>query len=164
MITMKSLFLLSLLFARSSGFAAWLKCYVELDSDEIIMNYDVLPPEDAKVPGVVLMSRSSGTDEWKSDSLTFEGEETFHFRLEVPDSLKAQSVQYVVEASEGALFSPANMCEGRRAHASRHDTPVTLKVDANSDEVFVWAGWATGHEAVSLTEKMVLKRIGKSEL
>ena len=164
MITRKTLFLLSLLFAYTTGFAAWLKCYVELDTDEIIMNYDVLSPEYAKVPGVVLMSRSSETDAWKTDSLTYEGEEAFHFRLDVPDSLKTQSVQYVMEASEGALFAPANMCEGRRTHATRHDTSVTLKVDGTKDEVFVWAGWAIGHEAVTLTPKMVLKRIGTNEL
>ena len=165
-ITMQTLlFVLSMLFAQTSGFAAWLKCYVELDTDEIIMNYDVLPPEAAKVPGVVLIGRSAGTDEWKRDILTFEGEEMFQFRLDIPDSLiAAQNVQYVIEASEGALFSPANMCEGRRTHANRHDIPVTLKVDGNSDEVFVWAGWATGHEAVSLTHKMVLKRAAKNEL
>lgn len=164
MISIKTLFLLSLLFAHTSGFAAWLKCYVELDTDEIIMNYDVLPPEDAKVPGVVLVGRSSVTDEWKSESLTFEKEETFQFRLQVPDSLKSQNVQYVIETSEGALFSPSNWCEGRRTHANRHDTSVTLQVDGSADEVFVWAGWATGHEAVTLTPKLVLKRIGKSEL
>ncbi len=144
----------------AAGFAAWLKCYVELDSDEIIMNYDVLPSEQAKVPGVEIMGRLSGTEEWIRESLAFEKEQTFQLRLNVPDSLQAQNVQYVMEVSEGARFAPANMCEGRRAHAGRHDTPVTLQVDGNSHEIVVWAGWATGHEAVSLTPKLVLKRAG----
>jgi hypothetical protein len=154
---MRILLFLSVWFVPAAGFAAWLKCYVELDTDEIIMNYDVLPPEQAKVPGVEIMGRESGTDEWIRESLTFEKEQSFQLRLHVPDD-SLQNVQYVMEVSAGARFVPANMCEGRRTHAARHDTPVTLQVDGNSDEVVVWAGWATGHEAVSLTPKLILKR------
>lgn len=159
---MRALIVLVLFSVRATGFAAWLKCYVDLAVDEIIMNYDVLSPENAKVPAVGLLGRPSGHDEWMSEGFRFEGNDTFYFRLDVPDSL--EDVQYVIETSEGAVFSPASMCQGRRAHASRHDAIVTLNVDGNMDEIWVWAGWATGHEAVSLTPKFLLKRTGENEL
>ena len=86
-----------------------------------------------------------------------------------PDDLKGGALgdlQYVMDVSlsSPAEFSSGNRgCDNRRAHGRRTDT-VKLKIDFDGpaadetdagDDVKVWAGWATGHEAVVLTDTVV---------
>ena len=94
----------------------------------------------------------------------------FHIRLNVPAELWQEDVQYVVETSPGGSFPVTGMCEGqRRAAASNWDQSVLLQVNGTAAAaaaqqqqgkeevvVMVWAGWAIGHEPVTLTHKYVL--------
>ena len=158
--------LLILLPQEISSFASWLKCYVDLDDSEIIMNYPVLLPEHAPHPGVRLSAKSLGSEEWSQDSIVVNAnDEYFDIRLEIPDALKGQDLQFVIETSDGAVFpNPPEMCEGRRTHANyAHQQSVALKVtDKSKSEIKVWAGWATGHDVVSLTYPFYLRTNGES--
>lgn len=149
-----------------TGFAAWLKCYVDLDDTEIIMNYPVALPEDSD-HRVILAARQVGTEEWKTDSVTYPatGDSTsFQIQLQLPDSLRGQDLQYVVETTAGGSFpNPPSICEGRRTHGNyRHTAMVTLQVQNSVPSIEVWGGWATGHSVVTLTPKLILNQEGNS--
>lgn len=87
-----------------------------------------------------------------------------------PEDLKSGAladIQYVMDVSlsSPATFSGGNRgCDNRRAHGRPNIDTVKLKIDFDGeaadetdagDEVKVWAGWATGHEAVQLTDAIV---------
>ena len=93
-----------------------------------------------------------------------------------PDDLKGGALgdlQYVMDVSlsSPSEFSGGNRgCDNRRAHGRRTDT-VRLKVDFDGpaadetdagDDVKVWAGWATGHEAVVFMQKKDLPSADKA--
>ena len=53
------------------------------------------------------------------------------------------------------------MCEGKRGFARQYDESVTLRLPLREGEgrpIELVAGWAIGHDAVSLTPTMTLKR------
>lgn len=85
-------------------------------------------------------------------------------RLNVPAALEGEDVQYVVESSAGAVFVKPEMCGGRRSHARSAHQSVLLEVDGTRPTIELLAGWATGHEAVKLTTKTVLRRRQDNEL
>jgi hypothetical protein len=149
-----------LLLAKVNGYAAWLKCYVDLDETEVVMNYPMLLPE--KAPHSVQVEVKFAQDKEWSTSLLYPANEksTIHARLKIPDSL-SRGVQYVIEATYGGNFvNPTVMCNGRRSHGRGWDDEAILEVNGDQDKVEVWAGWATGHEPVSLTPITVLRKRG----
>jgi len=146
-----------------SSFAAWLKCYVDLDETEVIMNNPVLLAAEApyKVHVEVRLANDvTSAGEWTTEGLTYPaGTETVvQARLRVPDELVGHNVQYVMETSKGATFVPATTCKGERAHARSYHDIVELTVTDAEESVELVAGWASGHAAVSLTLKTVLQR------
>lgn len=151
-----TLFLLVLV--RASSFASWLRCYIDLDDSEIIMNYQVLLPEDA--PHLVHIEVSADGETW-TDSFSFpaEAKTSIRARLRVPEELIRRDVQYVIESTNGGTFHDPAMCDGVRSHASAHDESVGLVIDGSvSERIELWAAWASGHEAVSLTPRLLLRR------
>jgi hypothetical protein len=133
------------------------------------MNFYVLSPEDA--PHTLELEAAATSDKegeeavWTSSDLTFpaKGHSTFKIRLHVPEGSPSSldSAQYVVETTAGGSFRKS-MCEGRRTHSAGKSGLVTLDIAGTaSDRVQVWAGWATGHEPVSLTNKLVFTRTGE---
>ena len=94
------------------------------------------------------------------------------------DSSNLQDVQYVIQLSDPndpdaeaaelpAKFTSAPTnggigCEGARAHgrARMEDSPAILTfkdgIKDGARRIEVWAGWATNHEAVTLTDKVVI--------
>ena len=164
-----------------TAFAAWLKCYVDLlDADEIIMNQQVIPASQALHPGVEIeVKRAQDDDDDWGPSLTYpaNAKTLVTARLKVPAPLSKLDVQYVMDtistATNGSSSSNDNddvgakfqqaVCEGRRGHASHHTTPLVLEIDGTTETVQLVAGYAAGHEAVTLTPALVLQRQRREE-
>jgi hypothetical protein len=145
------------------GFAAWLKCYVDLtDDEEIIMNNRIIPAKDAPLD-VRIQVKFAQDDEWLS-SLSYPPDRTTStvmLRLQVPPELSHEDVQYVMETTTnpGARFlRPQPTCEGRRSHASHYAIASVLEIDGTTETVEIVAGYAKSHEAVTLTPRLILQR------
>jgi hypothetical protein len=122
------------------------------------MNRHVLEVDDA--PHLVTVKvRPVGTEEWL-DNFTYSADAltSIEVRLAVPTALMEDDVQFVVETTDGATFTSPNMCEGKRSFSRAYDEHVTLVLEGSTDTVSLKAGWAAGHEAVSLTPKLVLTK------
>jgi hypothetical protein len=67
-------------------------------------------------------------------------------------------VQYALETTKGASFVDGG-CDGkRRTHGRLSDkTQHTLVIDSIQQDIQIVAGWAGGHEAVQLTQALVMK-------
>jgi hypothetical protein len=143
-----------------NGFAAWLKCYVDLtDDEEIIMNNRIIPAQDAPFD-VSIQVKFSQDDEWLS-SLSYPPDRpsTVTLRLKVPPELSHEDVQYAMETTmPGARFLRPQTCEGRRSHASHYSMASVLEIDGTTDAVEIVAGYAKSHEAVTLTPRLILQR------
>jgi hypothetical protein len=168
-----------------SGFAAWLKCYVDItDTEEIVMNYHILPSSEAVHEGVQIEVKGVDDDHWVTDNFMYDPTRTLKImaRLQVPPSLSEMDVQYVMEIiplddeepksateNENVKFvRPADVCKGRRGHATHHTESVVLEIQATTavtipTAVRLVAGYATGHEAVTLTEPIILQPIDTEE-
>lgn len=155
--TMKYLLLLSLLSSVGS-YPSWLQCFVDLDETEVVMNHHIIPAAEVEIP--VHLEISFDQEGWTTHALTYPPNvlSNFHIRLNIPESLRQRDVQWVAEASKGAMFTAPILCQGRRSHSNRPTQALPLTVDASAEKVDVWAGWATGHEAVKLTPVLTLYR------
>jgi hypothetical protein len=164
-----------------SSFAAWLKCYVDItDPGEIIMNSLIVPSAEAHHEGVQIEVKYADDDHWVTESFTFNPSRATQImaRLKVPPALSEMDVQYVMDIvlnSETSpvlakFIRPANICEGRRGSATHYSDSVVLEIpssaaDGTPEPIRLVAGYATGHEAVTLTEPMILQpRIAEEEL
>lgn len=148
-----------------SAYASWLQCFVGLETDEVVMNHRIVPFEDADHEVKIEIEANDGGDWLQPRDFTYSDNETIKLRLMVPPELKNENVQYVMETTEGGVFSPDTMCDGKRAFARQYNDPVTLELSGEQNAVQIWAGWATGHEAVRLTEKVTLwKKVQQEEL
>eukprot|EP00814_Leptocylindrus_danicus_P017290 CAMPEP_0116047852 /NCGR_PEP_ID=MMETSP0321-20121206/29180_1 /TAXON_ID=163516 /ORGANISM="Leptocylindrus danicus var. danicus, Strain B650" /LENGTH=369 /DNA_ID=CAMNT_0003529895 /DNA_START=216 /DNA_END=1326 /DNA_ORIENTATION=- len=90
----------------------------------------------------------------------FEPNQEFAVRMFLPPKLQHADVQFVVQSSnEGGTFQFGG-CDNLRTSGFgtgvKDDIVFTLSGTTNSD-VSIWGGWATEHEAVTLTPKVVLK-------
>ena len=163
------------------GYASWLKCFIELDEEEIVMHHPMVPAEQAKEE-VFIEVQTYGSDggEWitskeytlhkgkkvsrNEDDLTTTT--TLKLRLKVPPNLQNEDIQYVVEAkgNDVAFIDLGVMCDGSRAFSTQHDGHVVLQINttaATTEEngnIELLAGWASGFEAVTLTPTMIIKR------
>mmetsp|Transcript_14202 Transcript_14202/g.19871 ORF Transcript_14202/g.19871 Transcript_14202/m.19871 type:complete len:176 (-) Transcript_14202:218-745(-) len=155
-----AVFLMSII-QESHGYASWLKCYVELDETEIVMNHHIVPAHKADYT-VDLEIKPEGYSDWLTSHVVYiqPSIESVKVRLKVPPALQDETVQYVVETTEGALFADSPMCDGKRAYARDYDTEVVLKFNPDFHETHleIWAGWAMGHEEVRLTPRLKLER------
>ena len=144
------------------AYASWLKCYVDLDETEVIMNHQVKTVENA--PHLVnIMVKENEESEWAHYwNYTPGVSKSLQVRLDVPEALQEEDVQYVIETSNGAKFTTSVMCEGKRSFARAYDEAVTLEVDGSTDTVSLRAGWAIGHAPVSLTPFFVMWAIQDS--
>ncbi|CAJ1954624.1 unnamed protein product [Cylindrotheca closterium] len=161
------LFLVSTITSPVHGFASWLRCYVELETDEVVMNHHIQPSTVAE-HDIPIQVQNSNDGTWSSTvpstiiqptataKTTTTTTTTLQIRLELPQELIRQDVQWVIEVTpEGAAEFVGNgrMCEGTRAH-SRNEEPVTLTIKDGSTPLKLVAGYAAGHEAVVLTPPM----------
>ena len=161
----------------ANAYAAWfvdrrVSCMTDLTAnDSIIMNNGVLPHSVSREPSIRLQVSPLGTD----DNGAPNSEYVVQFL--VPDDARASlsaDVQYVLELVGGgeSLDPPAKFtsappnggigCEGRRSHGKvGTDDSASAILTINDDalkgaRLEITAGWATGHEAVTLTDKVVV--------
>lgn len=157
-LALAALFFLVVIIAPVSGFASWLRCYVELDTDEVVMNHRIVACQDSKHNVQIQIKNSNENSEW---STTYKGESTLWVRLKFPEEMGQQDMQWVVEAtpSENIEFVHVGpMCEGVRAFSTNEDH-VILNIKDPSQEINLVAGYAGGHEAVVLSPVLVLNNI-----
>lgn len=154
---MMVLFLFLILAVPVHGYASWLKCYVELDEEEVVMHHFIVPSDKAREEVFIEVQQQyqtvhDGTDthvtegttttsEWSSGKeyqLDNNGHGTssditiLRARLMVPPSMEHTDVQYVMEVTggTGAQFIDIGvMCDGRRAFSRRQDEYVTLQIN-----------------------------------
>ena len=154
------------------GFAAWLKCYVDItDTEEIIMNYLILPKDQGQHGEVQIEVKRVDDDHWVTEDFSFDHTSTTSVmaRLKVPPILAEMDVQFVMEilpnegiTNESVIFTrPANVCKGKRAHATHYTESVILHLPPTEEDsipspVRLIAVYATGHEAVTQTDILML--------
>lgn len=164
------------------GFAAWfvdrrISCMSDLGPGEIIMNNAVLPHASSREPTVrvevsPLLGSGGGEDAGPGSEHVAKFVIPTDARSRIPD---AQFVMEMRGATGGASSSvPAKFttmpsgggigCDGRRAHGKaagddEGSTFAVFTIDADAtggSALRIVAGWATGHEAVTLTEEVVV--------
>lgn len=125
------------------------------------MNHEIVPASQAFHKGVEIEVKLAQDDDWSSTiDYPKDTQTTITARLRVPPSLSHQDVQFVMDTvSKGALFKrPMSTCEGRRASSTHYSQAVILDIDGSTDLVELVAGYAAGHEAVTLTPTLVMRR------
>mmetsp|Transcript_37225 Transcript_37225/g.90418 ORF Transcript_37225/g.90418 Transcript_37225/m.90418 type:complete len:182 (+) Transcript_37225:167-712(+) len=151
-----SILLLSTAVTPVHGFASWLRCYVELETDEVVMNHHIQPSSEAELKIPIQIKNEETSWSSSAPSITNENDSILQIRLDFPEELIKQDVQWVIEVTpEGAaeFVDIGRMCEGTRAF-SKNDEPVTLIINDASTPIKLVAGYAAGHEAVILTPPM----------
>lgn len=136
----------------------------DLAANEIVMNNGVLPHSSSRENSIHL----EVTTLEKYD--TAEPNSEYIVKFVVPDDARGRvaDVQYVLDlgADSPAKFTtaPSNGgigCEDKRSHgkSGKDDTGAIITINddaANGATLEINAGWATGHESVTLVEKVVL--------
>jgi len=167
------------------GYANWLKCYVDLDDTEIVMNKKMLTHEDAEHVVDLQVKRVSNNDDsqkesnnqnWQTANVVYPAQtkSTWKVKVKPPPELEGQNMQFVVEAEaiynsgssstdkSAIMFTFPKMCEGRRSFGRNYNEAVTIEIDGTPDSVELWGAWAIGYGQVSLTPRFVMM-LGKEE-
>eukprot|EP00525_Craspedostauros_australis_P007084 CAMPEP_0198114388 /NCGR_PEP_ID=MMETSP1442-20131203/5791_1 /TAXON_ID= /ORGANISM="Craspedostauros australis, Strain CCMP3328" /LENGTH=359 /DNA_ID=CAMNT_0043771693 /DNA_START=155 /DNA_END=1234 /DNA_ORIENTATION=+ len=149
--------LLSLcLVTPARAFAAWLKCYVELDVEEVIMNQYIVPFQDVEET-MLWQIRFDADDAWRTvtadTAVPIDSYPTaLQIRLQLADA--SVDLQYVADilGSPTAQFAHG-MCDDKRRAVGRNRAGVDVLLRSPTR---ILAGWAVGHEAVKLTSVLSL--------
>ena len=169
------------------------KCYTDLLPGEVIMNAAVVPHSESTHPDIALHVYSATEEGGMIMEPTRRRihNDVYHYvyeqegpradyvlKLHIPPSAASSlggDLQYVVDVSESSpatFFGGNRGCDNRRAYGKPKVDAVRLRIDFDGEaadevdpgeEVVVWAGWATGHEAVQLTESVVFRRKKREE-
>jgi len=158
------LVIVSSIFPAANAYASWLKCFVDLDSSEVVMNNIVQNFDDAPHK-VEIEVREEGSTEWtQSYVYPKSGETTLEARLKLPEGFGDTTLQYVMETTAGGSFFEPEMCDGRRSFGRKVSEYVKLKIQPGQDSITLWAGYAKGHSVVALTDALVLRQGSYDEL
>eukprot|EP00543_Licmophora_paradoxa_P003955 CAMPEP_0202445352 /NCGR_PEP_ID=MMETSP1360-20130828/4191_1 /ASSEMBLY_ACC=CAM_ASM_000848 /TAXON_ID=515479 /ORGANISM="Licmophora paradoxa, Strain CCMP2313" /LENGTH=174 /DNA_ID=CAMNT_0049061583 /DNA_START=14 /DNA_END=538 /DNA_ORIENTATION=+ len=144
------------------GYAAWLKCYIELDdADEVIMGnkiaaFDTL---DETQQVFIEVKEKEGDGTWMTEYDYPVGTATsLVVRLKFPEQLDSDPMQFALDIGEGGKISNGGMCDNKRAIGNSAKTEVAVEIDGLTDSVKLWGGWATGYSKVRMTHKLVLNK------
>jgi hypothetical protein len=127
-------------------------CLTELSTDEIIMNQWVIPYEKSKDPNVKVVAISKDGVPLESPVIIHQVPMTFEMMVLNPNGLSP--LQYVMDATPGFAAFVRGQCDGQRrvTGVSAGTTSHRLTIHTlPEDHIQVWAGWATGRGAVTLT-------------
>jgi hypothetical protein len=137
-------------------------CMTELDTSEVIMNSVVKPHEESDFPNMHLVVIKDD-NHMESPFHYTPSEEQFTIAFVNPYSKDEfqDDLQFVMDVEGPAEFVGGGYigCEGNKRVASRlfDGGQVQLKILDPTASLRIWAGWATGHEAVRLTPNMFLE-------
>jgi hypothetical protein len=136
-------------------------CMTELDTTEVIMNSFVKAPEASDFPKMHLAvvvddNHMESTFHYSSTSLKIVFVNPY-----TPEEFN-EDLQFIMEVEGPAEFSDGGAigCEGNRRVSARlkdANGMVQLTIHDSSASLRVWAGWATGHNAVRLTPNLLLE-------
>jgi hypothetical protein len=137
-------------------------CMTELDTTEVIMNSLIKAPEESDFPKMhLVVIKDDNHMESPFHYTPSEEPLTIAFvnpysKDEFPDDL-----QFVMDVKGPAEFVGGGYigCEGNKRVAARlfSGGQVQLKLLDPTAHLRIWAGWATGHEAVRLTPNLLLE-------
>jgi len=159
----------------------------ELSTDEVIMNGHVVAASESSHPKVHLALVQSSQELVARTTVDEDGTTRYYLRnknnadkipvelrLSIDDYPELKDIQFVVDTTtgveEGSGENGANLvggqCDGQTRVSGRGSDTVILNVPATAttNPVQVWAGWATGHEAVKLTHILEFHVDGADEL
>lgn len=125
-------------------------CFTSLLEDEVIMNHPVVDHTHSQHDVYIELYPSHVDGEYSVEFV-------------VPDTLK--DVQYVLELSQESSATFTNPpkhggigCEDKRVYGKPSDGSAELKIHAGEGDgrIELRGGWATGHEAVTLVEPIIM--------
>ena len=144
-------------------------CMTDLSTDEVIMNNPVVPFSDSPHPDIALgwkhVVGGGGGDEGQTmhtdkEIVIKEVPFSLRFYLVVPPDSGARDVQYVVETTvQPGVYFENGGCDDKRRVGGKvfGDRGNVWHVEQMPTKpIEIWAGWATGHEAVKLTDKIIV--------
>lgn len=149
-------------------------CKKELSTKSKIMKKKVVSAEQSSHPNIRLkLARSKQPEEVVLVDVDKSMPSAYWIKLHNP-YVDLPEIQYVVEvnstsSSNAALFPEVGECENQKRAAGRansHDLGMFFRIDTWPDdqgEFHVWAGWASGHEAVRLTPPLIFRRTTHDE-
>jgi hypothetical protein len=131
-------------------------CLTELATDEVIMNAFVIAYQDSRDPDIQVVAIQTTTqDGGSSDELLQSPIVVTHvpvtFEMVVTNPNEVGAVQYVMDTSLGATFE-RGWCDEQKRVPGRPGDRHTLTIHSIPETpIQVWAGWAAGRQAVTLT-------------
>lgn len=176
----------ALLIDKTHGFAnnlvdSTLGCMTELDPSEVIMNGSVKPAESSKFPDIHLGVVTGEDHQYLHNESPFQyqpdpGTSTVTLTIvfmntysldEFPEKNDLQFVIQLVDMSGGTPGISASFanggtigCEGNQRISARYKDnggEVQLQIHDPTVSFKLWAGWATGQQAVQLTPVLMLE-------
>lgn len=172
-----TLFILAHDLKTVSSFASWfversVSCWTDLAEGEVVMNNDILPVSKSTFPQTTIQVLDDNDNDLVVDN-TFivpatatasanDKDKTFRLAMKYPSDMPLSDLQFVMETSDGATFVDASGrggygCDGRRAFGRKNDEIILQINGPIDDKIEVWAGWAMGHEAVTLTPRITFQ-------
>jgi len=137
------LLVLVLMPTGTMGYANWLKCYVDLDDTEVVMNQKIKTHEKAphivelQVQRVDNLDNGNKVDpqgDWLLDDIKFPTSKATIWKVKVkpPEALQGSNMQYVIEGQgiyndgsngpeDGFVFTYPKMCDGRRSFGRNYN-------------------------------------------
>jgi len=146
-------------------------CMMELATDEVIMNEEVKPPEESDFPRMHLAVLDENDKPIESATYKYDPTVTkikIAFVNPYTTSEFNEDLQYVIdvegptEDSRAAEFVAGGSvgCDNNKRVAGRlltSQSAVELQINDPTAKLKLWAGWATGHNAVRLVPDLILE-------
>jgi hypothetical protein len=160
------------------GYANWLKCYVDLDDTEVVMNKKIKSHENADHIVELQIQRVDKPGDWETSMVHFPANKVSSYEIKVkpPLPLTGTNMQFVVEYEAifnkggksdnndaAATFTFPKMCKGKRSFARNYNEAVQLEINGTPDSVEIWGAWAIGFGQVSLTPRLILMKGDEEE-
>lgn len=146
-------------------------CMTDLSTDEVIMNEEVLPPEESDFPEMHLAVLDQNENPVQGTTFEYDpSAKTIQIAFVNPYSKSEfrDDLQFVVEIegptedSRAAEFITAESigCDNNRRASGRllsNQAAMVLQLNDPTAKLRLWGGWATGHNAVRLTPDLILE-------
>ena len=146
-------------------------CMTDLSTDEVIMNEEVLPPEESDFPEMHLAVLDQNENAVQGTTVEYDPfAKTIQIAFVNPYSKSEfrDDLQFVVEIegptedSRAAEFVTAESigCDNNRRASGRllsNQAAMVLQINDPTAKLRLWGGWATGHNAVRLTPDLILE-------